>query len=83
MKFILETKRLTLREFTLGDAKFIVDLVNTPGWIEFIGDRNIKTEEQARTYLETGPIKSYGLNGFGHAVFGVITKHFSKPRTPI
>ena len=65
MKFILETERLILREFTVSDAKFIVELVNTPGWIEYIGDRNIKTKGQAKTYLENGPIKSYELNGFG------------------
>ncbi len=65
MKFILETERLILRQFTTGDTKFIVELVNSPGWIEFIGDRNIKTEEQANTYLQNGPLKSYELNGFG------------------
>jgi RimJ/RimL family protein N-acetyltransferase len=65
MRYILETERLNLREFTTGDAKFIIELVNTPGWLEFIGDRNIKTEEQAISYLENGPLKSYGLNGFG------------------
>lgn len=65
MKYILETKRLTLREFTLGDAKFIIQLLNSPGWIEFIGDRNVKTEEQAKDYLLNGPIKSYKENGFG------------------
>jgi RimJ/RimL family protein N-acetyltransferase len=65
MNYILETERLHLKEFTTGDAKFIIELVNTPGWIKFIGDRNIKTEEQAISYLENGPLKSYGLNGFG------------------
>jgi RimJ/RimL family protein N-acetyltransferase len=65
MESILETERLNLREFTTGDAKFIIELVNTPGWLKFIGDRNIKTEEQAISYLENGPLKSYGLNGFG------------------
>jgi RimJ/RimL family protein N-acetyltransferase len=65
MEYILGTERLNLREFTTGDAKFIIELVNTPGWLEFIGDRNIKTEEQAIHYLENGPLKSYGLNGFG------------------
>lgn len=44
---------------------FFVTLVNTPGWIEFIGDRNIKTEAQAIGYLENGPLKSYELHGFG------------------
>jgi RimJ/RimL family protein N-acetyltransferase len=65
MKSILETERLVLRPFTHDDARFIVTLVNTPGWIEFIGDRNIKTQEQAITYLENGPLKSYELHGFG------------------
>lgn len=62
---ILETKRLRLRKFTLNDTKFIIELLNSPGWIEFIGDRNIKTEEQAITYLQNGPMKSYVQNGYG------------------
>ena len=62
---ILETKRLRLRKFTLGDTKFIIQLLNSPGWIEFIGDRNIKTEEQAIAYLQNGPMKSYVQNGYG------------------
>lgn len=65
MKYILETERLLLRQFIITDTKFIVDLVNSPGWLEFIGDRNIKTEESAKEYLENGPLKSYGINGFG------------------
>lgn len=64
-KYILETERLRLRELTLSDAPFIVELVNSPGWLKFIGDRNIKTIEQAKTYLENGPLKSYYDNGFG------------------
>jgi RimJ/RimL family protein N-acetyltransferase len=39
--------------------------VNSPGWLLFIGDRNIKDEEQAVIYLENGPLKSYAQNGFG------------------
>ena len=62
---ILQTERLLLRQFELIDAKFIVELVNTPGWIEFIGDRNIKTEVAAIHYLRYGPMKSYIENGFG------------------
>jgi RimJ/RimL family protein N-acetyltransferase len=65
MKPILETDRLVLREFTPDDADFIVQLVNTPGWLQYIGDRNIKTVEQAKEYLQNGPLKSYALNGFG------------------
>lgn len=65
MKYFLETERLTFRELTLADTAFIIELVNNPGWIKYIGDRNIKTEGQAITYLENGPIKSYYENGFG------------------
>jgi len=65
MKKILETERLILREFTLADAPFIIELVNSPGWLQFIGDRNVKTEEQAKEYLRNGPLKSYEINGFG------------------
>jgi len=65
MEYIIETERLRLREFNSEDSKFIVELVNSPGWLEFIGDRNIKTEEQAKIYLENGPIRSYHENGFG------------------
>jgi RimJ/RimL family protein N-acetyltransferase len=65
MNYILETERLKLREFNLADKLFILELVNSPGWIKFIGDRNIKTEEQAGMYLENGPISSYKNYGFG------------------
>lgn len=61
----METDRLTLRQFTIHDTDFIIKLLNSPGWLEFIGDRNIKTEEQAREYLLSGPITSYEKNGFG------------------
>jgi RimJ/RimL family protein N-acetyltransferase len=65
MAYILETQHLRLRQFTADDTDFIVRLLNSPGWLKFIGDRNVKTEEQARTYLLNGPIKSYQENGFG------------------
>ena len=65
LKKILETDRLILREFVLDDAEFIVRLVNSPGWLEFIGDRNIHSLPQAQEYLLNGPIKNYSLHGFG------------------
>ncbi|HJW16239.1 MAG TPA: GNAT family N-acetyltransferase [Flavisolibacter sp.] len=65
MKRILETERLLLREFTLEDTAFIIELLNSPGWIQYIGDRNIKTKDKALAYLENGPLKSYQDNGFG------------------
>ena len=65
MNIILETERLLFREFTINDTPFIIELLNTEGWIKNIGDRNIKTMVDAEQYLLNGPIKSYATNGFG------------------
>ena len=65
MTRIIETDRLYLREFNTNDADFVLELLNSPGWLKFIGDRNIRTVEQAVTYLHDGPMKSYEMNGFG------------------
>ena len=65
MNIILETERLALREFSLSDADFIIQLLNTESWIKYIGDRNIKSTVDAENYLSNGPIKSYKENGFG------------------
>jgi RimJ/RimL family protein N-acetyltransferase len=51
---ILETDRLALRQLTLDDAEFIFELLNEPAWIQFIGDRNIRTMEDARAFLRAG-----------------------------
>jgi len=62
---ILETERLILRQLTQEDAKFIFELLNDPSWIQNIGDRNIRTLDDARSYIEKGPRASYEKNGFG------------------
>lgn len=63
--FQLETERLILRELNEADAEFILELVNDPDWIRYIGDRDIRTVEAARDYLIEGPMASYAQNGFG------------------
>ncbi|MEM6720606.1 MAG: GNAT family N-acetyltransferase [Bacteroidota bacterium] len=65
MKTILETERLRLREFSLNDAEFVLELVNTPAWIRYIGDRNIRTPGLAEEYIQETIQKSYAKNGFG------------------
>ena len=65
MKKILETERLCLREFTLNDAAFVQQLVNTPSWLEFIGDRNIRSLEASQNYIQNSLLQSYATNGFG------------------
>lgn len=61
----IKTERLTLRQFTLSDAEFIIELVNEPSFIENIGDRRVRTLPDAEKYLENGAISSYARNGFG------------------
>jgi len=65
MNCILETSRLRLREFNDSDRRFIIELLNSPGWLKFIGDKNVKTPEQAGVYLQNGPYKSYKEYGYG------------------
>jgi len=77
MAHILDTERLRLRHFTLDDTEFIIHLLNSPGWLEYIGDRNVKTEEQAKAYLQNGPLKSYEVNGYGLCM--VETRADNKP----
>lgn len=62
---ILNTDRLTLREFNTNDAEFIVSLLNNPTWLKYIGDRGVKTLDDAGKYITDKFIKSYATNGFG------------------
>ena len=68
---ILETERLFLREFTLDDTTFIIELLNSPGWIKYIGDRNVRTTEEAIAYLKRGMLTSYKENGYGLCLVGI------------
>lgn len=61
----LETERLNLRNLNESDAPFILGLLNEPSFIRFIGDKGVRTLDDAREYLLNGPIASYDTNGFG------------------
>jgi [ribosomal protein S5]-alanine N-acetyltransferase len=61
----IRTKRLIIKELNLSDRNFIFQLLNSPGWLRYIGDRGIHSLEDADNYLLKGPLKSYEDNGFG------------------
>jgi RimJ/RimL family protein N-acetyltransferase len=61
----LETDRLALRPLTEADAAFIRELLNEPSFIKFIGDRHVRTSDDARAYIRNGPLASYKRFGFG------------------
>lgn len=62
---LLTTKRLTLRQARLDDAAFIHRLLNEPSWLKFIGDRGVRTVEDARAYIAARFIAVYERLGFG------------------
>jgi RimJ/RimL family protein N-acetyltransferase len=62
---ILETERLIVEEAILSDADFFLELLNSPNWIKFIGDRNINSLEDATNYVQESLIDKYKKNGFG------------------
>lgn len=51
LQTIYETERLHIRPTTRDDASFIYELLNTPKWLQFIGDRNISSVEKAENYI--------------------------------
>ena len=64
--FTLETKRLTLRHLSPEtDAEFILQLLNEPSFLQYIGDKSVRTLDDARGYIRNGPMKSYEENSFG------------------
>lgn len=62
---VLETDRLVLRRLSVDDGAFILQLLNDPSWLRFIGDRGVRTLEDARNYILTGPMDMYERLGFG------------------
>ncbi|WJJ96898.1 GNAT family N-acetyltransferase [Algibacter luteus] len=62
---IATTERLLIKKFNLEDAAFLKDLVNTPNFLKFIGNRNVNTLKEAKAYIRKTHFKSYDAHGFG------------------
>jgi RimJ/RimL family protein N-acetyltransferase len=62
---VLETARLRQRPMTPDDAAFILELLNEPAFLRNIADKGVRTLEDARGYLRSGPMASYERHGFG------------------
>jgi RimJ/RimL family protein N-acetyltransferase/protein tyrosine phosphatase (PTP) superfamily phosphohydrolase (DUF442 family) len=60
-----ETDRLRLRRLEVADAPFILQLVNEPSWLRFIGDRGVHNLADAEHYIVGGPQRLYATYGFG------------------
>ncbi len=64
-KVIFSTSRLSIEEVDSSDREFIYGLLNSPNWLEFIGDRGIRTLPDAEAYIKESLQKSYEQNGYG------------------
>ena len=62
---VVETERLVLRRLSRDDAEFIVELLNQPSFVRYIGDKEVRNEADALRYIQDGPVASYEKFGFG------------------
>jgi ribosomal-protein-alanine N-acetyltransferase len=62
---MLQTLRLEIREVVLSDRAFIFRLLNEPSWLENIGDRGVRSEADAETYITNHIRGQYRAVGYG------------------
>jgi RimJ/RimL family protein N-acetyltransferase len=62
---VLETDRLILRELCVDDAPFMLELLNDPDFLGNIGDRKVRTLDDARAHIEEKYLAHYARHGFG------------------
>ena len=74
---ILETERLILRQVSIEDADFMLELLKDPSFISNIADRGVRTVDAARTYITERMISSYEKFGFG--IYLVTLKESNTP----
>lgn len=67
-----ETERLIIRPMSPEDREFILDLYNRPKFIKYIGDRQLKTADDAENYIRTRFLPQFDKLGFGNYL--IITK---------
>lgn len=68
MKITYTTERLSLERLSDNDADFILELVNTAGWLKFIGDRNVRTKEDGLAYIQK-------INANANIIYWVVRLH--------
>lgn len=62
---VFDTERLVLRRMRAEDAAFVLNLLNDPSWLKFIGDKGVRTLDDAKRYVVEGPLRMYSRFGFG------------------
>lgn len=61
-----ETERLVLRPTSIEDAQFIFELMNSPKWLAYIGDRGVNSKEDAEEYIKARMLPQFERLGYGN-----------------
>lgn len=61
----LSTARLTLRPIGLDDAPLMFSIWNDPAFVRNVGDRGIRSLEQARDAIRAGALRLFEEHGYG------------------
>jgi RimJ/RimL family protein N-acetyltransferase len=62
---LISTQRLTIRQLSVGDASFILEQYNEPAFLEHIGDKKIRSVDDAIENIIYGAQASYRQHGVG------------------
>ena len=62
---VIESECLSLGKLSAEDASSILELVNYPAWLHHIGDKRVRTLDDARVHIANGPMASHDRHGFG------------------
>jgi RimJ/RimL family protein N-acetyltransferase len=80
---VCETPRLRLRYLEIPDAAFILELLNEPAFIRYIGDRGVRNLEEARGYIQTAAVTGYRQPVLGRSGLGLHRVELKESGTPI
>jgi RimJ/RimL family protein N-acetyltransferase len=73
----LQTERLSLRRLTLEDADLMLAVWNDPAFYKYVGDRGIRTREQAQEAMAAGALQLY--ENYGYGPFRVALRESDQP----
>lgn len=67
-----ESSRLIIQPTTEVDAELVYQLMNTPKFIQFVGDRGIHSSAEAKNYIQTKILPQ--LDSLGYSSYSLVTK---------
>jgi ribosomal-protein-alanine N-acetyltransferase len=73
----LNTDRLYHCNIETSDSTFLLALINSRGWLEFIGDKKIKTEDACKEWIESVVLKQ--LRELGYTTMVIFRKEDHLP----